>query len=303
MTAPMVTQNGGGDSQAVTMPNGWRVVKGDCGYFATHPWLIPEDKRRYGLMTRVCKDPETLIDEVAANNMFWETIEKLSRTINEQRQAIDELRATPTTAANKPAVTTSGHTIQLPARLTDAGWELIEDTPGTWIATHPRYGATPPTIFSGHRPDLAQKYMVEKISLLMPPDEGLTLTSISHRLTSINDGVAQLESQATQLENEIERLNRNRCTGRPWYRTAGSGTVFLYANHTAGTTCPLCGRHPEGGRLRRFIGEETAPPAQDVLEAMANQRLWVEATSQRDEVKRQLQHIDRLIWQLEAATK
>jgi hypothetical protein len=301
ITAAMVTTAPPANAPGVTMPNGWRVGKGDCGYFATHPWLIPEDKRRYGVMTRVCKDAETLIDEVAANNMFWETIDRLSRTIQEQRQTIDELRATGT-AANKPAVTTSGHAIQLPARLTDAGWELIEDTPGTWIATHPRYGATAPTIFSGNRPDLAQKYMVEKIAQLMPPDAGLKVTAISHKLASINELVYSIEAELSELKDEVAAFANVRCIGAIRYRVATSGTYFVYTDHPAGATCPVCGTHPEGKRYRKYWGEDETATADNAKHAVNMQAAYVAAVASRDRLQEQLRQIERLVWRLQAAT-
>jgi hypothetical protein len=291
-TAAMVTTAPPAIAPGVTMPNGWRVSKGDSGYIATHPWLIPNDKRKFGVMTRICKDPLQLIDEVAANNMFWETIGLLSDTI-------EELRAT---AASKPTAAPIPTAIQLPARLTDAGWELMEDTPGTWIATHPRYGATPPTIFSGNRPDLAQKYLVEKITLLMPPDEGLTLTRISHRLTSINEVVAEIERELAQAQEEAETFKNVRCIGAIRYRVAKSGTYFVYTDHPAGAVCPVCGTHPEGKRYRKYWGEDETATADNAKHAVSMNEAYTAAVAASERLTAQLRHIENIIWQLEAAT-
>ena len=193
--------------------------------------------------------------------------------------------------------------VTIPARLKDGGWELIEDTPGTWIATHPRYGATAPTIFSGHRPDLAQKYMVEKIAQLMPPDEGLTLTSISHRLTSINEEVGIMERMVSDLHKVIARLEPHRCIGTIRYRSAASGTHFVYTDHTAGAICPYCGTHPEGKRYRKYHGEDETATAENAKEAVSDQQEYLAACAERDALESKLQRIKRLIWQLETATK
>jgi hypothetical protein len=298
--AAMVTETAHRSGAAVTMrPDGWRIREGANGFVATHPWLLPDDNRKFGVMTRLCTDAGTLIEEVAAHNMFWETINRLGEKIKAQEQKIAELSQSTTHATTAAPIPTP---IQLPARLTDAGWELVEDSPGWWIATHPRYGATAPTLFSGNRPDLAQKHMVEKITLLMPPEEGLKPTAVSHQLTSINERVASIEAELSEVRDEIATFANVRCVGAIRYRVATSGTYFVYTDHPAGVTCPVCGTHPEGKRYRKYWGEDETATADNAKHAVSMQAAYVAAVASGERLQDQLRHIQNLVWQLSAVT-
>jgi len=188
----------------------------------------------------------------------------------------------------------------LPPQYVAEGWEIKEDCEGWVYAEHPAWGKTTSAYLISNRPDLSIKMLLDRVALLRPQEPELKRSRISPRLPPINDGVADTEATAVQLGNEIERLNRSRCTGRPWYKTLPSGTSVMYAQHPTGTTCPRCGAHPSGGRLRRYCGEEETVTANNALEAMADHSRWLEATAELDQLNRTLQQVDRLLWQLEA---
>lgn len=187
----------------------------------------------------------------------------------------------------------------LPARLADSGWVMINDSPSFWLASHPTYGATGAVYYAGHGIHLVRQRLVDMITALSPVGSELVNTAVSHQLTTINENVAELETAARRLEVEIAKYNRNRCNGRPYYRTADSGTVFLYAHHTAGAYCPTCGEHPQGKRLRKYIGEEGTATADNAMSAMRYQEQWEQARAELDTVQQKLQRVNRLIWQLE----
>jgi DNA repair exonuclease SbcCD ATPase subunit len=101
----------------------------------------------------------------------------------------------------------------------------------------------------------------------------------------------------------VERLGNQHCTGRPWYRTTPNGKRYLYAIHPAGRPCPICGSHPDGARLRKMIAEAESEEATRHLQLMTAANDYQKAREKLQRLEDQLQTIDRLIWQLEAATK
>jgi hypothetical protein len=189
----------------------------------------------------------------------------------------------------------------LPARLADAGWEMVNDSPSFWLAAHPKYGATGAVYYAGHGVHLVRQRLVDMITALAPQEATLT-TAVSHRLITINENVGELEALALQLTDQLQRLAQH-CTGAVRYRVAASGTHFLYTDHTAGTNCPYCGSHPEGKRLRKYHGEEGTVTADNAMAAVTARAEWEAAGNQLDKTRRQLQQIDRLVWQLESITK
>jgi hypothetical protein len=88
-------------------------------------------------------------------------------------------------------------------------------------------------------------------------------------LATIAAGLDAARQQRTTLTDEIDRLTEEGlCNGHRYYRKLPSGGAALYANHTAGQSCPLHGQPPADGRLRAYAGLDTGPAAAAVMAAM-----------------------------------
>lgn len=207
-----------------------------------------------------------------------------------------------TTADDVPRSDVTTPPVDLPEAYKLAGWSLVNDFDVWWYAVHPRHGKTDTANLCGNRPDLSIRRLVKEINLL-DPQGNLSPTAVSHRLTAVNERIANLERQKTKLRDEIERLADQRCNGRIRYRTANSGTVFVYTDHTAGVPCPYCGDHPEGKRLRKYHGEEQTVTADNAMAAVACETEYQSNMNELDRLKDTLKLVERLVWQMEGLTK
>jgi DNA repair exonuclease SbcCD ATPase subunit len=125
----------------------------------------------------------------------------------------------------------------------------------------------------------------------------------SERLTAIGQTIRDKQAAVGIMQTVVERLGNQHCTGRPWYRTTDKGKRYLYAIHPAGRPCPICGSHPDGARLRKMIAEADTDEATKHQQLMTAAADYQKAREKLQRLEEQLQTIDRLIWQLEAATK
>jgi len=190
---------------------------------------------------------------------------------------------------------------ELPAAYTAAGWSLHNDFDVWFYASHPEHGKTDTVNLMGNRPDLSMRRLIKGIDFLCPLSN-LTTTAVSQRLNAVNEAIAVMERQMSQLNERTQQLAGRRCNGRVRYRTAKSHTVFVYTDHTAGIPCPYCGEHPDGKRLRRYHGEEETGPANDAMRAIADEQEYQEKRAELDALNGAVQKVDRLVWQLELAT-
>jgi hypothetical protein len=207
--------------------------------------------------------------------------------------------------------------VTMPPDLAALGWSLIPMRNHLYHAQHPIHGRTAaPTMLYGDAPDFS--HMRRQIQDILDEVRGFSeyiptapatpappkKRTASERLAAVGQTIRDKAAAVGIMQTVVERLGNQHCTGRPWYRTTPNGKRYLYAIHPAGRPCPVCGSHPdEGARLRKMIAEEGSEEAIHHLQLMAAAKDYESAKAKLQRLAEQLQTIDRLIWQLEAATK
>jgi hypothetical protein len=205
--------------------------------------------------------------------------------------------------------------VTMPPDLAALGWVLIPMRNHLYHAQHPTHGRTAAPTLLTNADDFA--HMRRQIQDIVDEVRGFSETiptapatpapakkrTASERLTAIGQTIRDKQAAVGIMQTVVERLGNQHCTGRPWYRTTPNGKRYLYAIHPAGRVCPICGEHPEGARLRKMIAEADTPEATNHLQLMTAAADYQKAREKLQRLNEQLQTIDRLIWQLEAATK
>ena len=114
-------------------------------------------------------------------------------------------------------------------------------------------------------------------------------TSTIERIIKIASGCAEVIrrriAEISDLQNYLDRLNGNTCTGREWWRDKDhpTKTPKLYILHSIDQTCPLHGEPEPGKRLRVYIGSDPV----NVAEA----RAAIERTHEKKHLEGRLDNI------------